>query len=45
MTTDDWAPVVIPDDGQEHSCPCGASGYRTWDCDGWRPPIVVDDEG
>jgi hypothetical protein len=36
----------IPDDGLEHSCPCGSSGYRAWDGDGWlRELVVTDDEG
>jgi hypothetical protein len=41
-------PVVIPDDGKEHSCPCGSSGYRVWDGDGNLRKghyAVTDDEG
>jgi hypothetical protein len=39
-------PVVIPNDGREHDCLCGASGYRAWDGDGWlRRLVVTDAEG
>lgn len=43
--TSDDTPVLIPTDGQEHQCPCGFGGLSVWDCDGWRSPVVVDDEG
>jgi hypothetical protein len=41
-------PVVIPDDGNEHHCPCGRGGYSVWDGDGWlrgKARVVTDDEG
>lgn len=37
-------PVLIPDDGGEHDCRCGAGSYRVWSS-GWVPPLVVDFEG
>lgn len=35
--------ALIPDDGQVHTCACGDGAYRVWDCDGYAPPVVIDD--
>lgn len=39
--------VPIPDDGQEHACVCGSTGYSAWDGDGWLGSgrVVTNDEG
>lgn len=38
--------VLIPVDGQEHTCPCDEWVFSAWDGDGWlRKPRVVTDEG
>jgi hypothetical protein len=41
---EEWDQIAyIPDDGKIHPCACGVGSYTVWDCDGYAPPAVMDD--